>query len=231
MPFFSSGQDQVETRSTLVDQAINRDSLNIGKIILGPVNVYLDIFENRVCFTVLAFFWHINSIFGHKNAGSWKIFLVKNDRTTDSQSIIFVKDNRWNPSTTISYACPKLWNPGVTTRQWLAGVTVIPSLHGNHTQYICLATVLCVWMQYAQGELPCERGRDARRKFWIIPLKETNLGVVLTFFDPYKCFDYMNRVNKINWKYIIFYISSCATLKEIPFWPNIIINGVLPRTP
>ena len=56
MPFFSSGQDQVETRSTLVDQAINRDSLNIGKIILGPVNVYLDIFENRVCFTVLAFF-------------------------------------------------------------------------------------------------------------------------------------------------------------------------------
>ena len=70
--------------------------------------MYLDIFENRVCFTVLAFFWHINSIFGHKNAGSWKIFLVKNNRTTDSQSIIFVKDNRWNPSTTISYACPKL---------------------------------------------------------------------------------------------------------------------------
>ena len=85
MPFFSSGQDQVETRSTLVDQAINSDSLNIGKIILGPVNVYLDIFENRVCFTVLAFFWQINSIFGHKNAGSWKIFLVKNNRTTDSQ--------------------------------------------------------------------------------------------------------------------------------------------------
>ena len=31
------------------------------------------------------------------------------------------------------------------------------------------------------GELPNERGRDARRKFWIIKtLKETNLGV----FDP-----------------------------------------------
>ena len=38
--------------------------------------------------------------------------------------------------------------------------------------------------------------------FW--PLKETILN-----------FDYMNQVNKMNWKYIIFYISSCAeeTLK------------------
>ena len=27
------------------------------------------------------------------------------------------------------------------------------------------------------GELPYERGGDARRKFWIKPLKETNLGM------------------------------------------------------
>ena len=27
------------------------------------------------------------------------------------------------------------------------------------------------------GELPCERGGDGRRKFWIKPLKETNLDV------------------------------------------------------
>ena len=32
--------------------------------------------------------------------------------------------------------------------------------------------------------LPYERGRDARRKFWIIPLKETNLGVAQPLFDP-----------------------------------------------
>ena len=160
---------------------------------------------------------------------------MNNNRTTDSQSIIFVKDNRWNPSTTISYACPNLWNSGVTTRQWLAVVTVVPSLHGNHAQYICLATVLCVWMQHALWRLPYERDRDARLKFWIIPLNYIILNYTSgrgpTFFDPYKNFDYMNRVNKINWKYIISYISSCATLKEIPFWLNIIINGVLPRTP
>ena len=35
------------------------------------------------------------------------------------------------------------------------------------------------------GELPYERGGDGRRKFWIKPLKETNLGVVAQpFFDP-----------------------------------------------
>ena len=29
-----------------------------------------------------------------------------------------------------------------------------------------------------------ERGGDARRKFWIKPLKETDLGVAQAFFDP-----------------------------------------------
>ena len=29
-----------------------------------------------------------------------------------------------------------------------------------------------------------ERGVDARRKFWIKPLKETDLGVAKAFFDP-----------------------------------------------
>ena len=56
------------------------------------------------------------------------------------------------------------------------------------------------------GGLPYERGGDARRKFWIKPLKETNLDVAQPFFDPYKWlnFDDMNRVDKTNWKYIIF---------------------------
>ena len=34
------------------------------------------------------------------------------------------------------------------------------------------------------GDSAYERGWDARRKFWIKPLKETDLGVVQAFFDP-----------------------------------------------
>ena len=36
------------------------------------------------------------------------------------------------------------------------------------------------------GGLPIWKGWDARRKFWIKPLKETHLGVVQAFFDPLK---------------------------------------------
>ena len=53
-----------------------------------------------------------------------------------------------------------------------------------------------------------ERGGDARQKFWIKSLKEINLGVAPPFFLPLEAiilnFDYTNRVNKTNWKYIIF---------------------------
>ena len=34
------------------------------------------------------------------------------------------------------------------------------------------------------GHSAYERGGDARRKFWIKPLKETDLGVGQAFFDP-----------------------------------------------
>ena len=34
------------------------------------------------------------------------------------------------------------------------------------------------------GQFPYKRGGDARQKFWIKPLKETNLGVGPPFFDP-----------------------------------------------
>ena len=34
------------------------------------------------------------------------------------------------------------------------------------------------------GDSAYERGGDGRRKFWIKPLKETNLGVAQPFFDP-----------------------------------------------
>ena len=34
------------------------------------------------------------------------------------------------------------------------------------------------------GDSAYERGGDACRKFWIKPLKETDLGVAQAFFDP-----------------------------------------------
>ena len=34
------------------------------------------------------------------------------------------------------------------------------------------------------GDSAYERDGDARRKFWIKPLKETDLGVAQAFFDP-----------------------------------------------
>ena len=34
------------------------------------------------------------------------------------------------------------------------------------------------------GDSAYERGGDACQKFWIKPLKETNLGVAQAFFDP-----------------------------------------------
>ena len=34
------------------------------------------------------------------------------------------------------------------------------------------------------GGLPYKKARDARQKFYIKPLKETNLGVAQAFFDP-----------------------------------------------
>ena len=69
-----------------------------------------------------------------------------------------------------------------------------------------------------------ERGGDAHRKFWIRPLKETNLGVAQTFFWPLKAiilnFDYMKRVNKTNWKYIFLRVQP----KKLSLWLNIMVR-------
>ena len=50
--------------------------------------------------------------------------------------------------------------------------------------------------------------RVGSRKFWIKAINETNRGVAQPFFDPLKAiilnFDYMNRVNKTNSKYLGF---------------------------
>ena len=39
-------------------------------------------------------------------------------------------------------------------------------------------------LQSGGGDSAYERGGDACRKFWIKPLKETDLGVAQAFFDP-----------------------------------------------
>ena len=36
------------------------------------------------------------------------------------------------------------------------------------------------------GDSAYERGWDARRKFWIKPLEENDLGLAQAFFDPQK---------------------------------------------
>ena len=38
--------------------------------------------------------------------------------------------------------------------------------------------------KYPGGDSTYERGGDAHRKFWIEPLKETDVGRVQAFFDP-----------------------------------------------
>ena len=42
------------------------------------------------------------------------------------------------------------------------------------------------WLQGSirGGDPAYERGGDAGRKFWIKPLKETDMGVAQAFFDP-----------------------------------------------
>ena len=98
------------------------------------------------------------------------------------------------------------------------------------------------------GRLPYEKGRDARLKFQIKPLGETNLGVAHVFLTPrrdhiktriYKkyrllimpktlssnTFTYVRKRKSLN---IHFYISSRATLKET-FTAT--YDCFLPRTP
>ena len=63
-------------------------------------------------------------------------------------------------------------------------------------------------------------GGNFRRKVWIKPSKNTNLGVAKPFFDPQKGnilnFAYMNGVNKTNWKYIIFlYFFACNPKRDL----------------
>ena len=40
------------------------------------------------------------------------------------------------------------------------------------------------FVKFSRGDSTYERGGDARQKFWIKPLKETDLGVAQAFFDP-----------------------------------------------
>ena len=49
-----------------------------------------------------------------------------------------------------------------------------------------IKTCKCLQADHCRGgrDSAYERGGDARWKFWIKPLKETDLGVAQAFFDP-----------------------------------------------
>ena len=44
--------------------------------------------------------------------------------------------------------------------------------------------IICTESNPGGGDSTYERGGNARQKFWIKPLKETNLGMAQAFFDP-----------------------------------------------
>ena len=74
----------------------------------------------------------------------------------------------------------------------------------------------------SRGDSAYWRSGDTRLKFWIKPLKETDLGVAQDFFWPLKETMLKHR------QYIYFYIFWRATLNET-FTAK--YDGVLPRTP
>ena len=74
-----------------------------------------------------------------------------------------------------------------------------------------------------RGGLRIWKGWDARRKFYIKRLKETDLGVAQAFF-----FGPLKETMLKRRQYIYFYIFSRATLNET-FSAK--YDGVLPRTP
>ena len=56
----------------------------------------------------------------------------------------------------------------------------------NQRPHQCIA-IGRIWVLMARGgDSAYEGGGDARRKFWIKPPKETDLGVAQAFFDPEK---------------------------------------------
>ena len=72
------------------------------------------------------------------------------------------------------------------------------------------------------GDSAYERGGDARRQFWMKPLKKTDPGRGASFFWPLKETMLKHR------QYIYFYIFSRATLNETFTAKS---DGILPRTP
>ena len=59
----------------------------------------------------------------------------------------------------------------------------MPPLDKRHTQWRGEMTKM-MKRPGEGGDSAYERGGDDRRKFWIKPLKETDLGLAQAFFDP-----------------------------------------------
>ena len=58
----------------------------------------------------------------------------------------------------------------------------MPPLDKRHTQWRGEMTKMM--KRPGGGDSAYERGGEDRRKFWIKPLKETDLGLAQAFFDP-----------------------------------------------
>ena len=86
--------------------------------------------------------------------------------------------------------------------------------------------------RFRGGDSACERGGNVRRKFWIKPLIRRPIWAWPNLFWLLKGiilnFEYMNRVNEMNWKYIIFkYFFECNPKR--PLRLNIMV--VCPENP
>ena len=108
---------------------------------------------------------------------------------------------------------PGLWNPEYSSSNQeskfhLQRILNTKPLIQNHWRKIQSPRLSWIPLHRALGWNPIWKGRGCSSKFGMKPLKETNLGVAQPFLTPNWAillnFNYMNLVNKRNWKCIIF---------------------------
>ena len=63
-------------------------------------------------------------------------------------------------------------------------LSTVNDFNKNTDSFTLVVSIRIFWGVINWFERVYERVGDARRKFWIKPLKETDLGVAQAFFDP-----------------------------------------------
>ena len=76
--------------------------------------------------------------------------------------------------------------PGVVNALNLSPYTGISRQRLSEKVHATIPTIIVGVALWPGGDSAYKRGGDARRKFWIKPLKETDLGVAQAFFDSQK---------------------------------------------